>query len=160
MGTMSNLIEFQPFDMIPPTYVNDQTRQVFKQANVYAEPAHLTFFPKPGPYTEAGISEITGTEFLAAYNRMPIANDQIVTVPDRPVDEGTYRAIVARGQPINGQATYVQPNRGVYLQPLQQAVVNTNSVAGSAPTQGIYTGFGDSDQNLSFGNGFAVQYRP
>lgn len=151
MGTMSNLIEFQPFDMVPPTYVNPQTKQNFLPSVPFAEPAHLTFFPAPGPFTVAGISEVTHTGFLAGFNPFPVANEQIVSVPERPVDQGTFRAITARSQPASGQPTYAQPSRGIYNQPAQAIVVNKTSVAGSAPVTGVYTGFGDGN-NLSYGS--------
>lgn len=145
MGTMSNLIEFQPFSMIPPTYYNPQTQQGFRQANTYAEPKHLTFYPPFGPFTAAGVSEITRTEFLAGYNPMPRANAEIVSVPERPVDQGTYQAIT------QNKMQYNQPNRGVYLQPRTATVVNTTSVAGQAPNTGVYTGYGEDESLITNG---------
>lgn len=152
MGTLSNLIEFQPFSMVPPGALgNPQTIEIFRASQPYAEPAHFTFYPPMGPFTAAGVSEVTGTEFIQGRVFYPVANAQIVSVPERPVDQGTFQAITA-----NSKLQYTQPVRGVYNQPRQATVVNTTSVAGQAPTQGIYTGYGDGDMLVagsSYGNG-------
>lgn len=105
----------------------------------YAEPAHFGY-ANPGSFIKAGIYEVTGQEFIQQRPAWMWANDQIVSVPERPVDKGTFRAVVA------GSASglhYVQPDSGVYLQP--NVIGSSIPVAGTAPTQGIYTGLGVND---------------
>jgi hypothetical protein len=153
MGTMSNLIEFQPFNMAPVgNFDNPMTGEIFRSSIPYAEPSHFAFYPAFGPFAVAGISEVTGTAFLARLQRIFTNNDQIVSVPERPVDMGTFQAIINRNQSTAGQSNYIQPNSGVYLQPRQATVVNTVSVAGIAPTIGVYTGY-DQNGGLNYGSG-------
>lgn len=112
---------------------NPQTVQVQKPARTYAEPTALTFFPNPGPFTVGGISEVFLQEFLASPQKPVIANTQVVSVPERPVDRGTWEALVASNQ------TYLTPQSGIYLQGKQQQA-GSLVFYGQAPNQGIYTG--------------------
>lgn len=143
MGTLDLLKEYRPFSMVPPGALpanSPMTQEDFRPAFSYNEspqPVHLAFYPPFGPFAKAGIYERNNFEFLAGFTPFPKANTQIVTVPERPVDFGTYEAVKARG----GTALdYNQPPRGTSLQP--RVITNMHAVAGSAPNQGIYTGFG------------------
>lgn len=85
-----------------------------------------------GPFAPAHVDVTPGPTFMHEFlqdrdqwqNRR--CNTQIVTVPDRPVDRGTFNSIA-------------QNRSGVYNQPL--AIGSAHVVSGSAPTTGIYTGY-------------------
>jgi hypothetical protein len=151
MGTLSLLLEWQPFNMTPPgAFNNPQTDETFRNPPPYAEPAHFTFYPgmdaRAPNNTRAGVWEINGKEFLAAAPVFPIANTEIVTVPERPVDKGTWMALTQGKYQYAGNnpvAIYPggYPDRGVYNQP--RNITSAHAVAGAAPSAGIYTGFYD-----------------
>ena len=86
--------------------------------------------------TVGGIYEVTGAEFLAVNQKPVINNNQIVSVPERPVDKGTWQAIVAGNQIKN--INYNGPQSGVYLQP--RNIGTSHVIYGAAPTSGVYTG--------------------
>lgn len=143
MGTLDILKEYRPFSMVPPGALPENspmTQQDMRPAFPYNEspnPTHLAFYPPFGPFAKAGIYEVNGFEFLAGFQPYHRSNTQVVTAPERPVDFGTYEAVAARG----GTALdYNQPPRGTSLQP--RVITNSHAVAGNAPNQGIYTGFG------------------
>lgn len=139
MGTLSNLIEFVPVNNTPPGALNNpQTHEIFRPARQYAEPSNFTFYPPFGPFTVGGVHEISGRQFLAGYWQYQSNNNQIVSVPERPVDMGTFQAIV------KSNLAYTQPTSGIYLQ--GRTRTNGHVVAGEAPNQGIYTGFGYGDE--------------
>lgn len=145
MGTLSLLLEFTPFSgPLRNDLNNPQTVEIFKPAVSYPEPEHFTFFPKPGPFTVAGISEVFGLEFLASKQKPVIANTQIVSVPERPVDKGTFDALIAGNNAK--QVNYNGPQSGVYLQ--NRSVGTSKVTIGQAPTQGIYSGL----QNIGTGD--------
>lgn len=147
MGTLSNLIEYQPFNMTPPGALpNPLTQQEFRVADTYANPLHFYSYPPFGPFTSAGIYEVNGLEFIQQKWRWPQAGTMLVTVPERPVDQGTVNALPQR----NTYQDYNQPSRGTYLQPRQ--TTNSVSVAGNAPNQGVYTGFQSLPGSTQTGN--------
>lgn len=90
-----------------------------------------------GPFAPANVDVTPGPSFMHEFlqDRLNWAdfrtNAQIVTVPDRPVDQGTYNRIA-------------QNRSGVYLQPL--AVGTSHQISGSAPTTGIYTGYYEDEE--------------
>jgi hypothetical protein len=131
---LSNWLGYSPFSgPLHGDLQDPQTGEVFKQARSYAEPTNFTFFPQPGPFTVGGISEVFLQEFLALPQKPVQANTQVVSVPERPVDQGTWLALVGKNQ------TYLTPERGVYLQSKQQQA-GSLVFYGQAPNQGIYTG--------------------
>lgn len=156
MGTLSNLLEFEPFDMVPPGVVNNpQTFVEFRAAKPYASPEHFTFFAPKGPWSVGNYDTFSiyggrNGQYLAGLQDYFDSNAQIVTVPDRPVDQGTYLALLQKPQPANGgQPNYATPPRGTALQP--RLALDGTVTSGSAPTQGVYTGYhtGNSWGNAS-----------
>lgn len=127
MGQLDIINGYEPQNITPQgAYSNPLSYYQFIPATTYANPEHFGYAGVPGPFTVAGLSEVTGTEFLQPLKQWPLANTQIVSVPARPVDKGTYDA-------------YLQNSTGVYLQNAQTGIVHQYS--GAAPTTGIYTGY-------------------
>lgn len=89
-----------------------------------------------GPFAPANVDVTPGPTFMHEFLQDKLnwadfrTNVQVVTVPDRPVDQGTFNALA-------------QMRTGVYLQPL--AIGTAHQVSGSAPTTGIYTGYYDEE---------------
>jgi hypothetical protein len=116
------------------TVHNPLTNYEQRPSNTYASPQHLMGNEwQMGPFTPAGVWEVNGLEFLQGRFIWPSSNTQIVTVPDRPIDQGTYEEILAMSKPSRPSIS------AVYLQP--RAIGTDKSVSGSAPTTGIYTGY-------------------
>lgn len=90
-----------------------------------------------GPFAPAYVDTTPGVTFMHGFLQERLhwedfrTNAQVVTVPDRPVDAGTFNRIA-------------QNRSGVYLQPL--AIGNAHQISGSAPTTGIYTGYYEDEE--------------
>lgn len=132
MGQLDALKPYQPENITPVGAVrNDLSDYEQRMSRVYMTPAEAYGNAwKMGPFTPAGISETEQREFLQDRWHWPATNVQIVTVPERPVDEGTFNAFI-------GNSGY----SGVYLQ--GNVTGTTKQVAGQAPTTGVYTGLGN-----------------
>lgn len=132
MGQLDILKGFEPVN-ITPQGATGNPLSFYEQRPVkpgYASPEETAGNDwKMGPFSPAGVYEVNGQEFLQARLNWAsvMSNAQIVSVPERPVDKGTF---VGFGGTMKN---------GVYNQPLQTGT--TKQVAGSAPTTGIYTGF-------------------
>lgn len=130
MGQLDILKSFKPENNTPLDAVNNPlSNYEQRQSHVYMSPAEAYGNDwRMGPFTPAGVSEVTHSEFLQDKWHWPSSNVQIVTVPERPVDEGTFNSYI-------GNKGY----SGVYLQ--SNVTGTSKQVAGQAPTSGIYTGF-------------------
>lgn len=102
----------------------------------YPVAEHYTMLPPPGLRTIAGVWEINNHEFIQSRDPWKIANNQIVTVPERPVDKGTFKQYQAN----NSQWV---TRSGVALQPIN--TISNIPAYGSAPTAGIYTGLSQDE---------------
>lgn len=138
MGQLDFIKSYDPVN-ITPQGATGNPLSYYEQRPVkpgYASPEEIAGnYWQMGPYTPAGIYEVNGQEFLQARLDWSsvMANAQIVSVPERPVDKGTFDAYGGT------QKT------GIYLQ--SNVVGTTKQVAGSAPSTGIYTGFyGDNGE--------------
>lgn len=145
MGTLSNLIEYQPFSMLPPGALpNAYTEVTFRPTTMpYAQPTHGQYGGIPGPFTVGGVYEINGKEFLAGFQPYWESNVNFTTVPQAPISRGTD---VPQER---SHLLYSQPNDGVYLQNLYTK--SGKAFAGQAPNQGVYTGFGMTGDDGSQG---------
>lgn len=129
MGTLDILKSYQPENITPQgAYSNPLSEWEYRTARTYNNPKEILSAAIPGPFTPAGISETKLAEFLQDRWHWPSANAQIVTIPDRPVDAGTYNAVLGN----IGQS-------GIYLQ--NNVIGTTKQTSGSAPVTGIYTGY-------------------
>jgi hypothetical protein len=129
MGQLDMLKGFKPENITPQgAFSNPLGLYQWRTADIYPNPENFSMAGIPGPFTPAGVSEVTRSEFLQDKWHWPRANGQMVTVPERPIDQGTYNAILGNA----GQS-------GVYLQ--NNVIGSSKSTSGSAPTTGIYTGY-------------------
>lgn len=129
MGTLDINKSYQPINNTPQgAFSNPLSYYEFRTARTYENPVSFSMSPVPGPFTPAGISETQLREFLQDKWHWPSANAQIVSTPERPVDQGTYNAILGNA----GQS-------GVYLQ--SNVIGTTKQYSGTTPTTGIYTGY-------------------
>lgn len=130
MGQMDMLKSFQPVNITPQGATGNPLEYYVQRAVSpgYASPEITAGNDwKMGPFTSAGVYEVNGTEFLQDRWHWPFANTQIVSVPERPVDKGTFDAVGGTMK------------TGIYLQ--GNVIGTTKQFAGSAPTTGVYTGF-------------------
>lgn len=141
MGQLDALKVYQPVNNTPYGAVNNPlTNYEARQSRVYMSPAEAYGNAwKMGPFTPAGISETAQAEFLQDRWHWPTSNVQIVTVPERPVDQGTFNSFIGNG----GYS-------GVYLQ--NNVIGTSKQVAGQAPTQGVYTGLGNFNTEYEGGS--------
>lgn len=138
MGTMNTTgMDFHPTpnNIQPPgVYDNSQTFQIFRPSIPYAEPQHFTDF-QFGPFALAEWDSVEGMQYIVPRQRFADANTQIVSVPEQPVDKGTFNALKAQGQSIGGVG-----GSGIALQ--NAATYPGTVFAGQAPYSGVYTGIG------------------
>jgi hypothetical protein len=133
MGQLDMIKGFEPINITPNAALGNPLSNYEQRSSLtYASPERFSMAGLPGPFTPAGISETAMAEFLQDRWNWPSANTQFVTVPERPIDAGTYNA-------LKGNAG----KSGVYLQGMVTGTVH--QYAGSAPTTGIYTGYSSNE---------------
>lgn len=132
MGQLDYIKSYDPVNLTPQGATGNPLEFYVQQPSLtWATPEQIAGnYWQMGPWTPAGIYEVNGAEFLQQRLNWAsiMSNSQIVTVPDQPVDAGTYEAYGGTMK------------TGVYNQPLF-FLGTTKQVAGSAPTTGVYTGF-------------------
>lgn len=127
MGQLDMLKSYEPVNLTPIGAVHNKLSNYQQMpALTWANPTNFGYAGVSGPFTPAGVYEVSGVEFLQDRWHWPSANTQIVTAPQQPVDKGTFDA-------LRQNAT------GVYLQGPVVGIVHQYS--GSAPTTGVYTGY-------------------
>lgn len=127
MGQLDYIKSFEPINNTPVGATGNPLEYYKQMPTVtWSTPSHFSMSPVNGPFTPAGVYEVTGAKFLQDKMYWGAANTQIVSAPERPVDKGTYDALL-------------QNSTGVYLQ--SQWVGVAHQYAGKAPTTGIYTGY-------------------
>lgn len=136
MGQLDMIKGFEPVN-ITPQGATGNPLEYYNQMPVkpgWANPEQVAGnYWQMGPFTPAGVYEVNGQEFLQARLNWAsvMSNAQIVSVPERPVDKGTFDAIGGTQR------------SGIYNQNYQ--IGTTKQTAGSAPTTGIYTGYYSSN---------------
>lgn len=138
MGTMNTTgLDFHPTPNLiqpPGVFNNPQTVQGFRPSIPYAEPQHFTEYPA-GSFALAEWDSVEGMQYIVSRQRFSGSNTQIVSVPEQPVDKGTYEALQAQGPSVGSMR-----GSGVAL---QNVATNPGTVFfGQAPYSGVYTGVG------------------
>lgn len=133
MAAMSQLNGFEPHNITSHLALNGPQNTTIHYTMRVRNPEYPSpqswYERPPGSFAQAALST-THILYLQDKWSWPLANAQIVTVPGRPIDKGTYSQFVALGR-----------GSGVYLQ--EHPINNTLAVASQAPTKGVYTGLGN-----------------
>lgn len=134
MGQLDFIKSYTPESIQPDAAYNSPLQNIeYRVAKTYANPTNFGLGTLPGPFTVAGISETQHAQFTQDRWNWPTTNVMIVSVPERPIDGGTLDAIAAGIS-------------GVYLQ--KKVTGTTKQYSGSAPVQGVYTGYLSSSADL------------